>query len=82
MQFVFNNLNRKSKKELIKRLIENIEIKRDKNYDIEIINIKFTEKFISKSSKNYKQSFFVFSNIKIVKGEYNQEDFVIYIELH
>ena len=51
--FIFNSLNRKSKKELIKRLIESIEIKRDKNYNIEITNIKFTEEFISKSSKDY-----------------------------
>ena len=51
--FVFDSLNRKSKKELIKRLIDTIEIKRDKNYNIEITNIKFTEEFISKSSKNY-----------------------------
>lgn len=51
--FVFDSLNRKSKKELIRRLIDTIEIKRDKNYNIEITNIKFTEEFISKSSKDY-----------------------------
>lgn len=51
--FVFNSLNRQSKKYLIKRLIDKIEIKRTKNYDIEITNIKFTEEFISKSSKTY-----------------------------
>ena len=51
--FVFDSLNRKSKKELIKRLIDTIEIQRDKNYDIEITNIKFTEEFLSKSSKDY-----------------------------
>ncbi len=51
--FAFESLNRKSKKELIKRLIDTIEIKRDKNYNIEITNIKFTEEFISKSSKDY-----------------------------
>ena len=51
--FIFDSLNRKSKKELIKRLIDTIEIKRDKNYNIEITNVKFTEEFISKSSKNY-----------------------------
>ncbi len=51
--FVFDSLNRKSKKELIKRLIDTIEIKRDKNYNIEITNIKFTEEFISKNSKDY-----------------------------
>ena len=51
--FIFDSLNRKSKKELIKRLIDTIEIKRDKNYNIEITNIKFTEEFISKSSTDY-----------------------------
>ncbi len=51
--FIFDSLNRKSKKELIKRLIATIEIKRDKNYNIEITNVKFTEEFISKSSKDY-----------------------------
>ena len=34
--FIFDSLNRKSKKELIKRLIDTIKIKRDKNYNIEI----------------------------------------------
>lgn len=38
---------------MIKRLIDTIEIKRDKNYNIEITNIKFTEEFISKSSTDY-----------------------------
>ena len=51
--FIFDSLNRKSKKELIKRLIDTIEIKRDKNYNIKITNVKFTEEFISKSSKDY-----------------------------
>ena len=51
--FVFNSLNRQAKKELIKKLIDKIEIKRTKNYDVEIINIKFTEEFISKSNKTY-----------------------------
>ncbi len=51
--FIFNSLKRKTKQELIKKLIDCIEIKRDKNYDIEITNVKFTEEFISKSSKEY-----------------------------
>jgi len=51
--FIFNSLKRKTKQELIKKLIDCIEIKRDKNYDIEITNVKFTEEFISKSSKAY-----------------------------
>lgn len=38
---------------MIKRLIDTIEITRNKNYNIEITNIKFTEEFISKSSKDY-----------------------------
>lgn len=49
--FVWDNLNRKAKKELINKLISSIEISRIDNYDIEIKNIKFTEEFISKSSK-------------------------------
>ncbi|MBR3898155.1 MAG: hypothetical protein IKJ43_02605, partial [Bacilli bacterium] len=47
------SLNKKSKKELINRLISSIEITRDKAYNIEIKNIKFTEEFISKSTKEY-----------------------------
>ena len=33
--------------------MSSIEITRDDNYNIEIKNIKFTEKFISKSTKDY-----------------------------
>ena len=51
--FIFNSLNRKAKKELIKKLIDTIEIKRDEKYNIEITNIKFTEEFISKNNKEY-----------------------------
>ena len=51
--FIFNSLKRKTKQELIKKLIDCIEIKRNKNYDIEITNVKFTEEFIPKSSKEY-----------------------------
>ena len=39
---VLFNFNRKTKKELIQRLIANLEITRDKNYNIKIKNIKFT----------------------------------------
>ena len=42
-----------AKEELINRLISSIEITRDDNYNIEIKNIKFTEEFISKSTKDY-----------------------------
>lgn len=51
--FLFDSLNKKAKKELINRLISSIEITRDKAYNIEIKNIKFTEEFISKSTKEY-----------------------------
>lgn len=51
--FIFEHLNRKSKKEVIKKVIESIEISRDEKYNIEIKNIRFTEEFISKSSKEY-----------------------------
>ena len=51
--FLFDSLNKKAKKGLINRLISSIEITRDKAYNIEIKNIKFTEEFISKSTKEY-----------------------------
>lgn len=51
--FLFDSLNKKAKKELINRLISSIEITRDNAYNIEIKNIKFTEEFISKSTKEY-----------------------------
>ena len=51
--YLFDSLNRKAQKELINRLISSIEITRDDNYNIEIKNIKFTEEFISKSTKDY-----------------------------
>lgn len=38
---------------MIHRLISMIEIKRDKNYNIEIKDIKFTDEFITRSSKKY-----------------------------
>lgn len=51
--FMWDSLNRKTKKEIINRFIESLEITRDKNYNIEIKNIKFTDEFISKNSKEY-----------------------------
>ena len=51
--FVFEHLSRKSKKELIKKVIESIEVSRDEKYNIEIKNIRFTEEIISKNSKEY-----------------------------
>lgn len=38
---------------MIHRLISGIEITRDNNYNIDIKNIKFTDEFITKSSKEY-----------------------------
>ncbi|MBE6152807.1 MAG: recombinase family protein [Firmicutes bacterium] len=51
--FVWDSLKRQTKKELIQKLISNLEITRDKNYNIEIKNIKFSDEFISKSNKEY-----------------------------
>lgn len=51
--FLFESLNRQTKKELIQKLIASLEITRDENFNIEIKNIKFTEQFISKSKKEY-----------------------------
>ncbi len=53
--FIFGSLNRKTKKELIQKLIASLEITRDDNYNIEIKNIKFTDQFISKSKSEYLQ---------------------------
>ena len=38
---------------MIHRLISSIEITRDNNYNIDIKNIKFTDEFVTKSSKSY-----------------------------
>ena len=51
--FLYDLLSRETKRDMIHRLISMIEIKRDKNYNIEIKDIKFTEEFITKSSKEY-----------------------------
>lgn len=51
--FLYDLLTRKSKRDLIHRLISQIEISRDKNYNIDIKNIKFTDELITKSSKEY-----------------------------
>ena len=50
---MWKTLNKKSKKELINKFISLIEIKRDKNYNIEIKNVKFTDELISKSTNEY-----------------------------
>ena len=51
--FLYDLLSREAKRDMIHRLISMIEIKRDKNYNIEIKDIKFTGEFITKSSKEY-----------------------------
>ena len=51
--FLYDLLSRETKRDMIHRLVSQIEITRDKNYNIEIKNIKFTDEFITKSSKEY-----------------------------
>lgn len=51
--YIWNALNKKSKKELINRFIATLEITREKNYNIVIKNIKFTNELISKSTNEF-----------------------------
>ena len=51
--FLYNLLSRETKRDMIHRLVSQIEITRDKNYNIKIKNIKFTDELITKSSKEY-----------------------------
>ena len=51
--FLYDLLTREAKRDMIHRLISQIEITRDSNYNIDIKNIKFTDEFITKSSKSY-----------------------------
>ena len=51
--FMWDSLNRKAKRDILNKLVSQIEITRDKNYNIEIKDIKFTDEFITKSSKKY-----------------------------
>ena len=51
--FLYDLLSREAKRDMIHRLISGIEITRDNNYNIDIKNIKFTDEFITKSSKAY-----------------------------
>lgn len=51
--FLYDLLSREAKRDIIHRLVSQIEITRDKNYNIEIKNIKFTDEFITKSNKEY-----------------------------
>ena len=51
--FLYDLLSQETKRDMIHRLVSQVEINRDKNYNIEIKNIKFTDEFITKSSKEY-----------------------------
>ncbi len=51
--FFYNLLSKEAKRDMIHRLISQIEITRDSNYNIDIRNIKFTDEFITKSSKEF-----------------------------
>jgi len=51
--YLWRSLNRKAQRELLNDLIDCIEIKRDKDYNVEVTKIKFTEHFIHKSTKDY-----------------------------
>ena len=55
--FLYDLLSREVKRDMIHRLVSQIEITRDKNYNIEIKDIKFTDEFITKSSKEYLKYF-------------------------
>lgn len=51
--FLYDLLTREAKRDMIHRLISSIEIERDKNFNIDIKKIKFTDEFISKSSYEF-----------------------------
>lgn len=51
--FLYDLLLREAKRDMLHRLVSQIEITRDKNYNIKIKNIKFTDELITKSSKEY-----------------------------
>ena len=75
--FLYDLLSREVKRDMIHRLVSQIEITRDKNYNIEIKNIKFTDEFITKSSKeylNYLNKIMIDNNIGIkYQEEINEE---------
>ena len=50
---MWDRLNHKAKRDILNKLVLQIEITRDKNHNIEIKNIKFTNEFISRSCKEY-----------------------------
>lgn len=51
--FLYDLLSREAKRDMLHRLVSQIEITRDNNYNIDIKSIKFTDEFITKSSKEY-----------------------------
>ena len=51
--YLWDSLNRKSKKEMLNRFISSLEITKDKKHNIEITNIKFTDELISKSNNEF-----------------------------
>lgn len=51
--FIWNSLNRKAKKEILNKIIASLEIVRNKDYSIDVSNIRFTDEFISKSTNEY-----------------------------
>ena len=75
--FLYDLLSREAKRDMIHRLVSQVEITRDKNYNIEIKNIKFTDEFITKSSKeylNYLNRIMIDNNIGIkYQEEINEE---------
>ena len=48
---MWHSLSKKSQRQLLNYLVSSIEITRDKNYNIDIKNITFTEQFINKNPK-------------------------------
>ena len=75
--FLYDLLSQETKRDMIHRLVSQVEINRDKNYNIEIKNIKFTDEFITKSSKeylNYLNRIMIDNNIGIkYQEEINEE---------
>ena len=51
--YLWDSLSRKSKKEMINRLVSSIEITRDDKYNIDIKDIRFSDEFVSKSTNEY-----------------------------
>ena len=75
--FLYDLLSREAKRDMIHRLISMIEIKRDKNYNIEIKDIKFTDEFITKSSKEYLKYLNIIMNNNNIGIKFHKEIDVI-----